>query len=120
SRTSIRRAPAAVRAATSATSISTTRSLAARTIARNSFEWSMMTSTAAWLIIGRAMQPLTLDFIEKLPKTDLHCHLDGSLRVGTILDLAQTQKVRLPDEDPDRLFKLIYAGEICSSLDDYL
>jgi adenosine deaminase len=66
------------------------------------------------------MTPLNLDFIEKLPKTDLHCHLDGSLRIKTILELAQKQKVRLPAEDPERLFELIYAGERCSSLDDYL
>ena len=66
------------------------------------------------------MPALTLEFIEKLPKTDLHCHLDGSLRLETILDLAQKQKVKLPAEDPDRLFKHIYAGERCRSLDDYL
>src|SRR5258706_10219270 len=66
------------------------------------------------------MVPLTLDFIEKLPKTDLHCHLDGSLRIETILDLAQKQKVRLPANDPDKLFRLIYAGDVCTSLDDYL
>ncbi len=66
------------------------------------------------------MSPLTLDFIEKLPKTDLHCHLDGSLRLETILDLAQRQKVKLPAEDPEKLFNLIYAGDVCESLDDYL
>src|SRR5437764_8307905 len=66
------------------------------------------------------MAPLSLEFIEKLPKTDLHCHLDGSLRIETILDLAQKQKVKLPAEDPDKLFKLIYAGERCHSLDEYL
>jgi len=63
---------------------------------------------------------LTLPFIEKLPKTDLHCHLDGSLRIATILDLAQRQKVKLPADDPDKLFQLIYAGERCESLEDYL
>ncbi len=66
------------------------------------------------------MQALTLDFIEKLPKTDLHCHLDGSLRIETILDLAAKQRVRLPASDADRLFKLIYAGDVCTSLEDYL
>src|SRR5580765_2303644 len=66
------------------------------------------------------MAPLSLDFIEKLPKTDLHCHLDGSLRIETILDLAAQQKVRLPADDPAGLFKLIYAGDVCASLDDYL
>jgi adenosine deaminase len=65
-------------------------------------------------------KPLSLGYIEKLPKTDLHCHLDGSLRVETILDLAQQQKVRLPSEDPDKLFQHIYAGDVCGSLEDYL
>ena len=66
------------------------------------------------------MAPLSLEFLEKLPKTDLHCHLDGSLRINTILDLAQKQKVKLPADDPDKLFTHIYAGERCRSLDDYL
>ncbi len=66
------------------------------------------------------MTPLSLAYIEKLPKTDLHCHLDGSLRIGTILDLAAQQKVVLPADDPDRLFKHIYAGDVCGSLEDYL
>ena len=47
-----------------------------------------------------AMPPeLTLEFIEKLPKTDLHCHLDGSLRLDTVLDLAKKQQVELPTFD---------------------
>src|SRR5262249_19578471 len=66
------------------------------------------------------MSPLTLEVIEKLPKTDLHSHLDGSLRLQPILELADKQKVKLPADDPDRLFKHIYAGERCRSLDDYL
>ncbi|MSP60244.1 MAG: adenosine deaminase [Myxococcales bacterium] len=63
---------------------------------------------------------LTLDFIEKLPKTDLHCHLDGSVRLTTVLDLAEKGKVRLPTDDPKALYSMIYAGEVCSSLEDYL
>jgi len=63
---------------------------------------------------------LTLEFLEKLPKTDLHCHLDGSLRLKTILDLAEKQRVRLPAQDDERLKKLIYPGEECRSLEDYL
>ncbi len=66
------------------------------------------------------MTPLSLAYIEKLPKTDLHCHLDGSLRIATILDLAEQQKVKLPESDPDRLFRHIYAGDVCGSLEDYL
>lgn len=63
---------------------------------------------------------LTLEFLEKLPKTDLHCHLDGSLRLKSILEMAEEQKVKLPASDEDKLFKLIYPGEECRSLEDYL
>ncbi len=63
---------------------------------------------------------LTLEFIEKLPKTDLHCHLDGSLRLSTILDLAQQQGVKLPADTPETLFQHVYAGNICRSLEEYL
>src|ERR1700678_1252902 len=34
-------------------------------------------------------RPIPLELIEKLPKTDLHVHLDGSLRISTILRLAE-------------------------------
>jgi adenosine deaminase len=63
---------------------------------------------------------LSLELIEKLPKTDLHVHLDGSLRLDTVLDLARTQGVKLPTEDREGLFRLLYAGDVCNSLDDYL
>jgi len=63
---------------------------------------------------------LSLDFIKRLPKTDLHCHLDGSLRLDTVLDLARQQGVKLPTFDRAGLFDLLYAGEHVASLDDYL
>jgi adenosine deaminase len=63
---------------------------------------------------------LTLDLIQKLPKTDLHCHLDGSLRLDSILDLAQQQGIDLPADTSEGLFELIYPGPECRSLDDYL
>ncbi len=67
------------------------------------------------------MRPtLSLEYLQKLPKTDLHCHLDGSLRLRTILDLAAEHKVKLPAQDEERLAKLIYPGEECQSLEDYL
>ena len=38
--------------------------------------------------------------IQALPKTDLHCHLDGSMRLETLWELAQSRKV---DVDADSL-----------------
>ena len=66
--------------------------------------------------------PLTLplEVIEKLPKTDLHVHLDGSLRLSTILDLADKQRVELPARDEDGLRKAMNLGQNCGSLVEYL
>ncbi len=63
---------------------------------------------------------LSLELIESLPKTDLHVHLDGSMRLTSILEMAEEQGVALPSHDPDELFKILYAGDVCNSLDDYL
>src|SRR5690606_39179004 len=37
------------------------------------------------------MPTLTREDILAWPKAELHCHLDGSLRIETMLDLARTQ-----------------------------
>lgn len=66
------------------------------------------------------MSEIPLELLKRLPKTDLHCHLDGSLRLDTVLDLARQQKVKLPTFDRGELFGLLYAGEHVESLDDYL
>src|SRR5262249_31865413 len=63
---------------------------------------------------------IPLELIQRLPKTDLHCHLDGSVRLDTVLDLARTQHVKLPTFDRTELFGMLYAGEHVASLDDYL
>jgi len=41
--------------------------------------------------------------IRRLPKTDLHVHLDGSLRLTTLVELARERKVPLPSETPEGL-----------------
>src|SRR5580704_13067410 len=65
-------------------------------------------------------RPIPLELIEKLPKTDLHVHLDGSLRLATILELAERQKVDLPARDPDGLRAAMRLGENCGTLVEYL
>lgn len=62
----------------------------------------------------------TPEFLKRLPKTDLHVHLDGSLRLETIIDLARQQGVELPATDPAGLAKAMHMGEICNDLNDYL
>ena len=63
---------------------------------------------------------LNLDLFRRLPKAELHCHLDGSLRLQTILDLASQYKVSLPTRDPDALLGYLTVGEKVGSLENYL
>jgi adenosine deaminase len=44
-----------------------------------------------------------LEMIHRLPKTDLHCHLDGSLRVATLLELGRADGVALPADTEEAL-----------------
>jgi adenosine deaminase len=63
---------------------------------------------------------LSLEFLRQLPKTDLHVHLDGSLRLDTILDLARIHRVELPTTDPVELRSAMNLGQNCGSLVEYL
>lgn len=69
--------------------------------------------------MGEAMR-LTRHVIERLPKTDIHCHLDGSLRPRTVLELAEEQGVELPTRDLRELEQQLKAGTSTRSLGDYL
>ena len=62
---------------------------------------------------------ISRDIIEKLPKTDLHVHLDGSLRLTTLIELAKEYQVELPSYTPEGLRDLVFK-EKYSSLDEYL
>ncbi|MBX7246300.1 MAG: adenosine deaminase [Candidatus Sumerlaeaceae bacterium] len=79
-----------------------------------------MSQQAASHEAPRTNPEITEEFLQKLPKTELHCHLDGSLRVETILSMAEERKVKLPAEDADKLRKLVVLGEDCRNLVDYL
>ena len=62
---------------------------------------------------------ITREFLEKIPKTDLHLHLDGSLRVPTLIELAKAAKVPLPSETEAGLQELVFK-EKYRDLPDYL
>jgi adenosine deaminase len=54
-----------------------------------------------------------------LPKSDVHCHLDGSLRLGTLIELARDAGVHLPSHTPEGLQELVFK-ESYRDLPDYL
>ncbi len=63
---------------------------------------------------------MNLDYFRRLPKAELHCHLDGSLRVETIIDLAVRQKVELPTRNADELKTMLTIGDRSVSLEEYI
>ncbi len=63
---------------------------------------------------------LDRNLIERLPKTDLHCHLDGSLRIETLIDLARKSGVVLPSYEPESLMAHMGYGRVRENLVDYL
>lgn len=62
---------------------------------------------------------ITEAFLKEVPKTDLHLHLDGSLRLGTLIELAQQKGIALPSFTEaglrERVFKAGY-----NDLNEYL
>lgn len=42
--------------------------------------------------------------LERLPKVELHCHVEGTMRPQTVVDLAGKNGVALPSQDPTALY----------------
>jgi adenosine deaminase len=66
--------------------------------------------------------PATLDadLARRIPKCLLHDHLDGGLRVATVLELADEIGWHLPEPDPARLQAWFTAGAATNDLVQYL
>ena len=62
---------------------------------------------------------ITREFIEAIPKTDLHLHLDGSLRLDTLIELADEAGVELPSRTVEGLKETIFK-EKYNDLGEYL
>lgn len=53
------------------------------------------------------------DRFDAIPKVELHCHLEGTVRPGTVVDLARKHRRPLPTDDPAELYRF-------ESLDSFL
>lgn len=61
----------------------------------------------------------SIDFLREIPKTDLHLHLDGSLRLSTLIDIAQKEGIELPSYTEQGMRDLVFKPNY-NSLEDYL
>ena len=67
----------------------------------------------------RPQPPLSDALIRALPKADLHVHLDGSLRLGSLLELARERKVSLPSFTEEGMRELVFKVHY-ANLGEYL
>lgn len=57
---------------------------------------------------------------KSLPKVELHCHLDGSVRPETIIDISKEEGIDIPSMNLEVIKKKVIAPWECSSLNEYL
>jgi adenosine deaminase len=57
--------------------------------------------------------PAMTDMYDAIPKVELHCHVEGTVRPATVMELARKSGRPLPVEDPEQLYRY-------TSLDTFL
>ncbi len=62
---------------------------------------------------------IPVEFLQAVPKTDLHVHLDGSIRLPTLIALAKEHKVVLPSFTESGLRELVFRDRY-NNLGEYL
>ncbi len=65
------------------------------------------------------MAEIPRDLLVRLPKAELHCHLDGSVRPQTLIDLAAERDVTLPAHNAAELHEYMVVRN-ANNLEDYL
>ncbi|HLW55740.1 MAG TPA: adenosine deaminase family protein [Bacteriovoracaceae bacterium] len=59
------------------------------------------------------------EFIKEMPKTDLHLHLDGSLRIPTLIEMAKAGNIKMPSYTEEGLKETVFKSHY-ANLGEYL